>query len=375
MSTKPTPPAPPHEKKHSENLPGWAVPIIRVCQVLFPYLLAAGFLLLIALMVSIAASRTKQIDLSWTNKAIPIMSFLLSFGMLAALISHYKTVIAGWVILFLGVALNYSPLLLYHLAANMGFSSESEIFPVIDNICKTLHSDGIFGSIIAIMSLVTIYIFWFIDREARKRRLLLQYSDPNVKNIEKQSLVPKCWQLSRCRPSVRSGCPNYVNQVTCWKQRSGCFCDRDLADHLISSVGRGEAQEVIDMQKSSSMLHGSRSKHGKAAGTKKRPTWKIQKYRCHNCPVFNEHQEYKYRHFSWTSLPVTLLIAIAAWPLFERGYTISTLFLNHVLENYRLGSTELMNSSFEYVVYGVLLLLLWGYVIESMDTLFLKWKC
>jgi len=354
----------------------------------YPFLLVAGAVLLLTAIIAVGVVRTKPTDLSWTLTIIALMSFVLSIGLLAMYIAEYKSVWPGWVGLVLGIGLFYSPLLFNLLAEQIGLTLPPDNKPdpahapgVISNLSGHCNTLGIYLTILAVLSLLFFFITQYREREAKKRRLRFQYIDPAgepTKNTEKPGMAPKCWQMSRCRPSVRMTCPNYVDHITCWKRRSGCFCDRELANFLIGAVGRGEAQEVMDMQQRSSgqAINAMRSQ---MEGKGNRPPWSEQKKRCHACPIYVEHQEYKYRNFSWTSFFITAAIAGIAWPFFDMGYKWMVDRLDSLLQN--VGSipgltadAKLANSPFEYVLCGVLFLLLWGYIIDFLDMFFLEWK-
>jgi hypothetical protein len=227
------------------------------------------------------------------------------------------------------------------------------------------------------------------DQIARSERHRARIDTSNTETL-KPSFIPKCWQMSRCRPSVRMTCPNYIDRINCWKRRSGCFCDRELANYLVNSVAGNEAQEVMDVQVAAggTQTGGAATTTGQLAklrghlrGVQKR-SWGLQKKWCHECPLFLEHQEYKYKNMHWVSWLATLAIVGGAYSAFDAAYKASTdwlqstmtaLVTQHVLpENFK--PNESLSSGFEFVLLGVLALLLLGYVISFTETLFLKWK-
>lgn len=367
------------EKSTREKLPAWALPIVSACRAVAPFLLVVGGILLIAVLATAAIVGDKKVNLSWCLHLVGLLTFLLTLGFLALLIAQVRKVLPGWALFVLGFALYYAQLLFAMLAKEFEIGEKTDAFNVVRVLSEKLHSLGVFTIIIAAVSLLVSYLLLFQEREEMRRSVRFQYIDPTDHRTEKPSPVPKCWQMSRCRPSVRTTCPNYIDKKTCWKRRSGCFCDRELANFLIGSVGKGEAQEVIDMQKRAGVHQAVSMMRGHMTEKSKRPSWKVQKYRCHNCPLFVEHQEYKYRTFSWTSILITGALAAAAWTFFDAAYKIGAVHLTQMLEQYRvvtLGASapELANSPFEYILYAVLFLLLWSYVINFMDTFFLEWK-
>jgi hypothetical protein len=210
--------------------------------------------------------------------------------------------------------------------------------------------------------------------------------DTSTKDATKRSFIPLCWQMSRCRPAVRLTCPNYIDRMTCWKRRSGCFCDRELANYLMANVDSGsDAQEVIDMEVDANKagIKSEGSMRYYVDKSTRRP-WKVQKRLCYACPLFTEHQEYKYKNLHWISLPITVGLAVALFQFFDIGYKWTTLAMANEMNNLaKHGLSEvfsadsnnsLANSSFEYVVYCVLALLLLSFVIQFVEKFFLEWK-
>ncbi|HEY3377009.1 MAG TPA: hypothetical protein VGL77_05885 [Armatimonadota bacterium] len=361
------------------QLPQWAIPITKVSDTIYPFFLIIATLCFVLVAAFIAI---KHAELSWLINVIAFFGFFYSIGILAMLVANYNSLVAAWVGIVLGVILYFTQYFVSLLAHHVSLPLNS---PSVTNLTSYCGQLGIYTITIAILSLVVIAVRRFMFHEATQRAIRYQYMDPTAKNTEKPGLVPKCWQMSRCRPSVRATCPNYIDHITCWKRRSGCFCDRDLANFLIGSVGRGEAQEVIEMQVAAGgpgTVHNAAKAavHERMANKSNRRPWRAQKRLCHNCPLFVEHQEYKYKNFSWVRFAVTIAIVGTAYHYFDLGYHIGFSFLENLLitQLHVPGITQATsiasNSAFEYFLLGVLSLSLLSHVIGFMDKFFLKWK-
>ncbi len=211
----------------------------------------------------------------------------------------------------------------------------------------------------------------------------IKFATESRKKGARPSLIPKCWEMSRCRPGVRETCPNYIDLHTCWKRRSGCFCDRDLANYLVGAVDRKEVQEIIDMQNTAAKTKRASAIRSHLQEAGRRP-WRQQKVLCHACPLYVEHQEYKYKYWHWISFPVTLAIAGLSYNLFHIGYVMAVDGLNAVMEklvaigglpqNFVPSTTGLADSPFQFLLLFVLAVLLASYIVAITDMIFLKWK-
>ena len=109
-----------------------------------------------------------------------------------------------------------------------------------------------------------------------------------------------------------------------------------------------------------------------------------QKVLCHACPLFVEHQEYKYKYWHWVSLPLTGIIVLMCLNLFQQGYILAANFLDVIITkivtigglpaNFTHSTSGLADSPFQYLLLGVLAILLASYIVALTDMIFLKWK-
>jgi hypothetical protein len=114
----------------------------------------------------------------------------------------------------------------------------------------------------------------------RRSRLVDVPHDPDW--IPRPGAVPlRCWQTGFCRPYVRSFCPRYQEKTPCWRRKEGCFCEERIV--LRAREMRQGASEFYAQMRSS--LSGP--------VTSLSPAQKRE--RCRSCPIYGEHQRFKYR--------------------------------------------------------------------------------
>jgi hypothetical protein len=132
------------------------------------------------------------------------------------------------------------------------------------------------------------------------------------------SLLRKCWELHFCRGSLRVNCPRYLEQRACWKARSGCYCDQGLATRLLNTVGtRAKVQVAEEMQAVQSR---ARQAERRAAPGRLPPKAKRRRPPCGECPIYLDHQKFKYRVLSWLAYPAAAaVIGLVMTPLRD-GY-------------------------------------------------------
>lgn len=362
----------------SGNVPPWVPPLIRVSDRIYPWFLAISGLCLLLILTMLLVGKT---ELPWLLNALSAFSFFGTIGFLALLIAQHESFIAGWVGVVLAVAFRSGAPYLLALLAQQGGISARDSF--LGNVGATVPNFGLVLATMSIIRLMVGYTVKYMHYHAEHRTKHIKYMDTSTEDTVHRSLVPKCWQMSRCRPGVRMTCPNYIDRMTCWKRRSGCFCDRELANYLVGEVDRKDAQEIIEVQRIAGANSQSTAIRGHMKTATKRP-WKLQRTLCYNCPLFIEHQEYKYKNLSWVSFPVTLAIVAACWTTFDWVYHLGAGFLDELvrasLKNVSSdfmstdSTAALANSPFEYVILAVLTLLLASYIISLTEIFFLKWK-
>ena len=138
--------------------------------------------------------------------------------------------------------------------------------------------------------------------------------------LERPSLMRQCWELHFCRGSLRSRCPRFLEGTSCWKRKSGCYCDQGLATQLLSGVGADARVQVAEE------MEAARSRSQKQPGASRS---KATKARCGECPIYLEHQKHKYRVVSWLSYPAAAALV---------GLGVGHIVAGYEWVEFRLGS-------------------------------------
>jgi len=161
-------------------------------------------------------------------------------------------------------------------------------------------------------------------------------SDKPEKPVEKLSrrrtLLRKCWELSMCRESLRENCPSWKLGATCWKRGTGCQCDPLLAQRLIEEL--------------ESKLRGDMPDRERVARErmKEQLSYRVAEHQgdsfCRTCPIYTEHQFYKYRSFYWIAYPITAAIVFVLMPVIHKVYVTTDAALSKLLASVQLLPTN-----------------------------------
>jgi hypothetical protein len=355
-------------KQNATNAAPWLAPLVIGSSYVFIVALIAGGL---ALLILLGLTVLGKSDFPQIENIKAAMSLGLTVGMITWMLARGDTLAPGWVGLGLAPVFYLLGSFVVPLLAGIGKVSDKTFLEGMISAMTTLAVTMI---VISVLRLIIGLFAWYKDQQVFSTKRL-KYIDTDTKDAQSISMIPKCWQMSRCRPGVRMSCPNYIDRQTCWSRRSGCFCDRELANYLIQSVDRGETSEVAEVTTTAT------TEVRNFAG-RSRP-WKLQKTLCYNCPLFIEHQEYKFKHLRWMSLPVTGLIAFILWAPFVAGFqwasdklfelTNKLIAMSNMPEDFKPHPTDL-TGGFMIFVGCILIVLLASYVMAFTERIFLKWN-
>jgi len=161
-----------------------------------------------------------------------------------------------------------------------------------------------------------------------------------------------------------SGCPSLRQRRSCWKRGSGCLCDLNLAEKLAIGAEAWADEEVTAIRYRAS-----------PQGT-----------RCLRCPIYEEHQEYKFRFLQWLAYPATVAGMFVSLPALHVGYERSLEFIDRVVAGLIFtpghlrpaldtGGVESMvlSSNVEWVFMGCLGLLAVSYVLQGLEHAIFRW--
>jgi len=362
------------------QVPEWAEPYVRLSDWIYPWCLWIGGISLFALLTTLMFGKSEG---AWISPLLGAFSFFTTVGFISMLLACHNTLIPGWIGASIGAVLFFGGNIAISFLAKQGGITDAAN-PFLKQMYGYVPDIGMLVLALSVVRLMIGFTLAVIYEQTRSGSKKYKYSTDMA--TEKPGIIPKCWQMSRCRPGVRDSCPNFSDHVTCWRRRSGCFCDRNLANYLVSVSDRKDVGEIDAVTRAAANMDnsGKRAIQGYMMGVAKRP-WLQQRRLCHECPLFLEHQEYKYRYWHWISFPITLGVIGLMYQLgFHSAYNWIAEMLDKFMEklvsmgklppNFDPSASNLQNSPFEYVLLFMVSLVIAGYILGLIDKMFLEWK-
>jgi len=149
------------------------------------------------------------------------------------------------------------------------------------------------------------------------------------------SIMRNCWELGFCKSVLKQHCPRFLKRITCWKAKSGCYCDDSLSRSLMVSARalvEGEApmeaqRSVQRARQSASFLASGRP------GSGNRPV-------CVSCPIYQDHQRYKYRFVAFLMYPATAAIMWFITPFIRTAWWAMDAWMSTIMGYARILPTE-----------------------------------
>jgi hypothetical protein len=268
------------------------------------------------------------------DMARQVFLWALWLGMLAVCIRHYRAEATGYMTLVVGAVVWLAfPAL---IRSKVPGTSAPDLVSLAGSMVDSFQTSGgalmVLGVLRAVVGRVilvsTASRSGAITRNARFATAMAQTSEEPIGG--RPSLMRKCWELHFCRGSLRVHCPRYLDQKACWKARSGCYCDQGLATRLLDTVGSKVKVQVAEEMQS---VQSRARQPEKRVGTP--PTKRTAKRRpkppCGECPIYLDHQKFKYRVLSWLSYPAAAaIIGMIITPVRD-GYQYLDQYLGNIL--------------------------------------------
>ena len=220
---------------------------------------------------------------------------------ISAAIRFYQDEITGYALLMGGATLHWGlPILVG--ASLQGVSFQAATLPAF-----VVSQYGLVGMVSLILAGPLIAIdFSFKMRGVRRK------ATRGAEVVSIQDELPKvrfcffCWQMPYCRDYLRKFCGAYTKKKSCWRLKSGCYCDEEMILRVMK-------------RSTTSKLDGFDQRYSQPLGSKKTVSAAQKRQRCRECFIFCEHQKLKYRILSPLAFPVALLIM---WIYFQPVKTI-----------------------------------------------------
>ena len=312
-------------------------------------LLSLGYLLFVVLSGALAAPLIAGTELVQVTRNVELAKavFLRSLWVaaLAAMVRHYRSDAVGYVAFLAGAACwGILPLV---VRTRVPDGAAYQLMQLGQSLVSSFHASGGALMIVGFLRVVVGRVLFLASpthvAAIRLSRLGSASAEIAAESVEaRPSVMRRCWELYFCRSSLRRHCPRFLEGVSCWRKRSGCYCDQGLATRLLNSMG-GEtrlqvAEEMEVVRRPAAQRPPARQTIGRR---------KSKKVLCGECPLYLEHQKYKYRMLSWLSYP-TGAIAIGALAGYIRaGYQWVDFRLGSLLAEYQVLPHALSNKPLE----------------------------
>jgi hypothetical protein len=264
---------------------------------------------------------------------------------LLAMARHYKTESLGYLAIGAGLACWFGmPLLVSKYAPP---NAAQQLQTVATDLMASFHASGVAMFVVGLLRIIM------------GRIVMMAYQPPSASVVRvpgilgpdvpgaapqlagRNSLMRKCWELHFCRGSVRTTCPRYVEGVACWRKTSGCYCDHDLASRLMSSVGGNASVKMQVAEELDAHQRKAQELQRRLQRQQQRSKQAARKL-CRECPIYLEHQKFKYRTLSWLTYPLTAIIIALSAHSIRQGYDVADQYVAKFIGQYSLIPHELM---------------------------------
>lgn len=274
------------------------------------------------------------------NLAKAVFLWCLWIVVVAAMIRHYRTEGTGLVAMVTGAACwLILPLI---VSSRIEPTSAPELLSLGQSLITAFQSSG---SVMLVLGFLRFGIGRVITLASPTRTAarFTTYSPEAAaiaaeRALEKPSLMRKCYELHFCRTSLRANCPRFLEGISCWKAKSGCYCDQGLATRLLTGVGANARAAVAEELQAAQRRARTQAKRQQR-----------QKAPCGECPVYLEHQKHKYRVISWFAYPAAAAIIGATVTLVRNGYDWVEWRLGDFLAQFQLLPHRLTDKPLESV--------------------------
>ena len=298
-----------------------------------------------------------------------VLTIAGSLAALFAMLRYYDSdaavfgVAAAGVAAYLGV-----PMLIKHEMTTIGRAPN-------DVTLELTWAFQAFGKVGLVVAGIRVVLGLLLQLARRPRRVQVETAR-RVKGVTPQpGMLSPCWELSKCREHLREVCPNYKDRTTCWRRKSGCACDPQLAARL--AVARERYLGAVDaIEERAQMGAATPEPAERAALTRQRQGI------CRECPIYLEHQEYKYRTLQWFMYPLAVGLIVVFWRWINAGYLWSMERLDDLMAGLRLLPQEeretianqILGIDVKWLVILCLAIVLVTFLLRTLERWVFDWK-
>jgi len=192
---------------------------------------------------------------------------------------------------------------------------------ITDQLVAAFESVGKVALVLAMLRFVGRTLFTLATRPTIRRAEApaadvvetLSAKQPKVaKPKEHRHLIRRCWEMAYCSERLRFNCPSYIEKRSCWRRRTGCQCDPHFAIRILEPMSRAASRQMPaeDQAAVERLL---------AQGTLQQKHH-ADRETCQRCPIYMEHQVYKYRALFWLAYPLTVASMYFGWRYIHQAY-------------------------------------------------------
>jgi len=297
--------------------------------------------------------------ISWVEVATRILSWAAVVGTLLALARYYDSSAAIGAAGAVGAFLYLGLPALVAIVLQQQYRQANQLTDIV------IMGAQAGGKVLLVVAAArgAIQVFWSATRRPKRARMPRAVAPAPGQTMRPRSLLRPCWELARCR-SAGSVCPALRQRRSCWKRGSGCMCDFKLAEALAEGAQAWAHEETAAVRY--------------RAGQVRRP--------CQACPLYEEHQDYKFRVLAWLAYPATAGAIFLSAPLLHAGYERGLALMERAVAALTFMpmrgpqavtpsgvQSVVLGSNVEWVFIGCLGLLAVTYVLQAIEHVIYKW--
>ena len=304
------------------------------------------------------ADRTRVLD----NIALfcKVMSASGIILVLSAAIRYYNNEITGYILLIGGALLHWGmPMAIASAFQQVSLAAISES---LYNIVGNFRIVGIIAVVTALPFILA--DFWFKIQGVRRDvpRKAVVVGKGKADEPPKSRFHIFCWQMPFCRDYLRGFCKAYEQRKSCWRIKSGCYCDEDMILRVMKTSNTGK-------------MAGFDQKFSDVAGGKSRDMTAAQRReRCRQCFLYVEHQKQKYRMLSPLAFPATAFILWTYFKPMKAVLSSALLFTDKLAGNMSYGqysqqwtNAQATSETVLWLFLGCVGLILVTYVLRALE--------
>ena len=246
-------------------------------------------------------------------------------GLISAAIRYYLDEITGYALLMGGAAFHWGVPMLVGTSLQ-GVSFQAATLPAY--VVAQYSFVGMVALILAgpLIAIDFSYKMRGVRRKATRGAAVIVPDDEHPR----ARFYFFCWQMPYCRDYLRKFCTAYEKKKSCWRLKSGCYCDEEMILRVMK-------------RSATSKLDGFDQRYA-LPDTRKKLTGAEKRRRCRECFIYVEHQKLKYRILSPLTLPAAVMIMWMYFTpvksLLHRALVLTDRFAGRI--SFGSGTTEVM---------------------------------